>query len=65
MADVITGKENIAKYRMMVLLKALKLEIMGLQRKGRSCYSIIKQEFNLKGNKQSVYDQFKKIIEES
>jgi hypothetical protein len=31
--------------------------------RGRSCYSIVKEEFELKGSKQKVYDQFKQLIE--
>ena len=49
-------------YRQRVLLKGLKLELIGMKlSRGRTCYSIIKQEYGLKGNKQSVYDQFKAI----
>jgi len=61
MTVVITG-ENIGRYREKVLLSALKLEILGIRRsRGRTAYSIIKSEFHLKGNRQSVYDQFKLI----
>ncbi len=48
----------IAIYRMATLRHALKLELKGMKRRGRSAYSIIKQEFKLTGNRQSVYDQF-------
>jgi hypothetical protein len=49
----------------MLSLKAmLSLELSGMKRRGRSIYSVIKNEFNMKGNKQSVYDQFCKLIEE-
>ena len=61
---VITGKENIAKVRLISLRGALRLELRGMKRRGRSAYAIIKEEFNLKGNKQKVYDQFDKIVEE-
>ncbi len=62
MTVVITG-ENIGRYRLMVLLSALKLEMLGIKRsRGRTAYSIIKSEFNLKGNRQSVYNQFKLIV---
>ncbi len=50
-------------FRLVALLKGLGLEIKGLKRNGRSCYAMIKDEFNLKGNKQKVYDQFKEIVE--
>lgn len=60
--SIITGN-NIDRYRMKVLLSGLKLELEGMKRRGQSCYSIVKQEFGLKGNKQSVYNQFKTITE--
>ena len=62
MTVVITG-ENIGRYREKVLLSALKLEMLGLKRRGPSVYSIIRREFNLKGSRQSVYDQFKLIVD--
>lgn len=54
---------DIDRYRLKTLLSALKLETLGMKRRGKSVYSIIKQEFNLKGNKQKVYDQFKNIVQ--
>ena len=36
---------DIDKYRLKVLLKGLKLELLGIKKRGRSCYSIIKEEF--------------------
>ena len=59
---LITGKDNIELYRMLTLKYALKLEVAGLKRKGRTAYAIIKEEFNLKGNKQKVLDQFSSLI---
>ena len=55
--SVITG-DNIDLFRMSVLEKALKLELLGMKGRGRSAYSVIKSEYGLKGNRQSVYDQF-------
>ena len=53
-------------YRQRVLLKGLKLELIGMRMsRGRTCYSMIKQEYGLKGNKQSVYDQFKLISDKA
>jgi len=54
---------DIDSYRLKTLLSALKLETLGMKRRGKSVYSIIKQEFNLKGNKQKVYNQFKNIVQ--
>ena len=58
---VITGTD-IDLFRMSVLEKALRLELLGMKGRGRSAYSIIKSEFGLKGNRQSVYDQFKVYV---
>lgn len=56
--------EAIALYRQKVLLKGLEAELRGMKlSRGRSCYSVIKEEYNLKGNKQKVYDQFKQLLE--
>ena len=54
--------EAIDLFRMRALRGALKMEILGMQRRGQSAYSMIKQEFGLKGNKQSVLEQFEKLI---
>ena len=56
--------ENINFVRMATLKSALKLEIAGLKRRGRSVYSIIKEEFGLRGNKRTVLAVFKKLIEQ-
>jgi len=61
---MIIGKENIDAFRAKVLLRGLKLEMLGLSRRGQSCYAIIKQEYGLKGSKQKVYDQFKLMLEQ-
>jgi len=58
----ITGKD-IAVFRVMTLRNALGLEIKGLTRRGRSVYSIVKDEFGFKGGKQKVYDQLSAWID--
>lgn len=60
---MITGKEQIDAFRARVLLRGLKLEMLGMTRRGQSCYAIIKQEYGLKGSKQKVYENFKKILD--
>jgi hypothetical protein len=56
---------QIEAFRQRTLLRGLQGEIMGLKlSRGRSCYSIIKEEFGLKGGKQKVYDQFKLMLEQ-
>ena len=59
---ILTG-DQIPEFRKRVLLRGLKLELKGMKlSRGRSCYSIIKNEFNLKGSRQSVFDQFSELI---
>ena len=50
--------------RMKALMAGLKAELSGyrLTNKGRTSYAIIKEEFGLRGNKQSVYEQFAELI---
>ena len=65
MSAVLDAPEQIEMFRYKTLLRGLRLETQGLQMsRGRSCYSIIKQEFGLKGSKQKVYDQFKLMLEQ-
>ena len=33
-----------------------------MKKRGKSAYAIVKEEFNLKGNKQKVYEQLENII---
>ena len=58
--------EKIDLYRMHVLHKMLKLEMLGIKmNKGGqpTAYSVIKKEYNLKGSRQKVYDTFKQIVQ--
>ncbi len=57
-------KDKIAWFRLLSLRQALKLEMVGMKRRGRSAYSIIKSEFGLKGSRQSVLEQFEKLLRE-
>jgi hypothetical protein len=59
---VIEGEENIRHARLYVLKGALKLEIAGMQRHGRSTYSIVKEEFGFKGSKARVLKQLEEYI---
>jgi hypothetical protein len=60
-ATVLTGSQ-IDRFRAKVLLSALKLEILGMKRNGKSAYSIIKTEFGLKGNKRTVCNQLEALL---
>ncbi len=54
---------SIKLYRMLALRGALSLECKGMKRRGKSAYAIIKNEWGLKGNKESVYTQFCELTE--
>ena len=60
----ITDPEAIELYRMATLKAALKLEVLGMRRRGRSVFGIIKEEHKLKGTKRQVLDEFTKLYEE-
>ena len=57
--------QAINEFRMRSLRGALKLEIAGMKRKGRSADSIVKEEFKLKGNKQKVLEQLEEIMQKN
>lgn len=61
---IIDNPNHIELYRMVVQKQALKLEIYGMKTRGRSAYSLIKEQYKLKGNKQKVLEQFTKMIED-
>ena len=60
---MITNPEDIDLYTVKAKRVALVLEMKGMKRRGRSAYSIIKEEFGLKGNRQKVFEQLTEIIE--
>ena len=51
------------RVRIAVLVGALKLEVAGMKRRGRSVYAIVKEEFGLRGNKRRVLEQLTDIKE--
>lgn len=57
-------KSGIADARVLALKGALSLELKGMKRRGRSAYSIVKEEFGFRGNRQKVYDQLKEYCDE-
>ena len=62
---MITGRTSIDNFRILALVKGLKLEILGLKRgRGKSCYQILKDEFGLKGSKRKIYDQLNQVLED-
>ena len=62
-----SGSRGVNLYRMITLYRGLGLELKGMRltRKAPTCYSIIRREYGLKGNKQRVLDQFEVLLEEA
>ena len=54
---------KIELYRLLSLRASLRLEVVGLKGRGRSAYSMAKEELGIKGNKQKVLDQVHEMIQ--
>ena len=52
-------------FRIRALCSALRLETKGMKKRGQSAYSIIKDEFGFKGNKESVLAQLNSWMQEN
>lgn len=59
---MLTDEKQIAEFRLRTLHKMLKLEVLGMKRRGQSAYAIIKQETGLTGSKQKVYDKLNELL---
>jgi len=57
------NKYQIQLYSMLALRARLKLELVGLKGRGRTAYSLLKQELGIKGSKQKVLDKVNEIIQ--
>ena len=62
---VLDTPQAIDGFRVRALRSALKLEVLGMTRRGRSVYSIIKEEFGMVGNKKKVLEQLNTYIKEN
>ena len=49
--------------RLLYLRYGLRMEVVGLKSRGRSAYSIAKEELGIKGSKQKVLDQVHEMIQ--
>jgi hypothetical protein len=56
--------DKINAFRLLSLKGALKLETVGLKRRGKSALYLVKEEFGFKGNVQKVYDQYVAYLKE-
>ena len=61
-AIVANTPDKIEMFRLLALRGALKLELVGMCRRGQSAYSIIKSQYGFRGSKQRVLDQFEGYI---
>ncbi len=59
---VLNTPAQIQAFRLLTLRSALKLEILGMKRRGPSAHSIIKKEFNLKGDRCKVFIEFSDML---
>jgi len=58
-------KDDIHIFQLHTLRKGLLSEIKGMKlSRGKSCYTIIKKRWDLKGNKQRVYEQLTYAMEQ-
>lgn len=62
---IIDTPEGIAFFQMVARKGMLGLELQGLKKRGQSAYSICKQVYGLKGNRQKVYDQMCQMVEDA
>jgi hypothetical protein len=58
--SVITNPDHIAQFRILTLRQALRLEIMGMKKRGSSAYSTLKA-MGFKGTKQEIFDQLSEL----
>jgi len=63
--QVLDTPQAIDGFRVRALRSALKLEILGMSRRGVSAYRMVKDEFGFKGSKQKVLDQLLAYIKEN
>ncbi len=62
---VIDTPEGIAFVQLCARRGALKLELVGLKRRGRTAYSICREVYGLKGSRLKVLAQLDAMIEEA
>jgi hypothetical protein len=63
--QVLDNPESIQMYRLLAMYQMLKLETKGMKHSRISVYALVKKEFGLTGTKQSVLEQFGKLIGKS
>ena len=63
MPDIVCDTPDAIDFYQLAARKgALKLECLGMRRRGQSAYAICKQAYGLKGSKQKVLEQMEKMV---
>ena len=62
MSEVYDNPEKISLYRLKVLRSAMKLELLGMKRGGKSVFHIVRDEFGFKGNNNKVFEDFSNFL---
>ena len=62
---ILETNAQIDYFKLSMLCHALRLEMLGMKRRGRSVYSIVKSELGLKGDRDSVYRQLLALRDKS
>lgn len=62
---VLDTKQQIDLFHFTVLVSALKLETLGLKRRGQSAYSVLKNNYGLKGSRESVLKQAQEMLRQA
>ena len=60
---IIDNPNHIELYRMITQKQALKLELVGLKTRGRTAYSLIKEELGMKGSRENVLKQMNLLLD--
>jgi hypothetical protein len=60
----LTTPDQIARFRLLTLRAALKLEIAGMKRRGPSAYAILKKE-GFAGTRADILEQINKQLEQT
>ena len=58
--SAITNPDQIAQFQILTLRQALRLEIMGMKKRGSSAYSTLKA-MGFKGTRQEIFDQLSEL----
>ena len=58
--SAITNSDQIAQFQILTLRQALRLEIMGMKKRGSSAYSTLKA-MGFKGTRQEIFDQLSEL----